>query len=174
MEPVLAMLRGINVSGRNRVPMADLKAFFEAQGHTGVQTYIQSGNVVFRAGAPLSGLEDRLSAHFGFPIPVLFRTRTEMEAIVSGNPFLQEEHTETDKLHVTFLEAAPDAGAASRLETLSYLPDRFILLGKDVFVYCPGGYGETKIHNLFFEKKLSVRATTRNWRSVNALTAMMT
>ncbi|MBO9637504.1 MAG: DUF1697 domain-containing protein [Siphonobacter aquaeclarae] len=173
MKRVLAMLRGINVSGRNRVPMADLKAFFEAQGHTDVRTYIQSGNVVFSPGASLSQLESQLFGHFGFEIPVLMRTTPEMEALVANNPFLLEEDIATDKLHVTFLEELPAKDAVSRLETLSFLPDRFIISGKEVYVYCPDGYGNTKIHNMFFEKKLGVRATTRNWKSVNELLSML-
>ena len=167
MPTYVALLRGINVGGARKVPMSDLRASFAALGHTDVRTYIQSGNVVFgaRSGTAArvrAALEARIAADFGFEVTVLLRTATELTATIKKNPF-------GDSAYVTFLEGAADARKVKTIDAGAYAPDEFAVSGREVFVHCPNGYGRTKINNTFFERKLSTRATTRNWNTVTLL-----
>jgi uncharacterized protein (DUF1697 family) len=163
----IALLRGINVGGARKVPMSDLRAIFDTLGHSDVRTYIQSGNVVFtaKAGAPArirAGIEKAIEAEFGFAVIVLLRTPAELAAIVKHNPF-------GTAAYVTFLDAAADRKAAAGIDPAPYAPDEFEVRGAEVFVRCPNGYGNTKINNAFFERKLATSATTRNWKTVLTL-----
>jgi uncharacterized protein (DUF1697 family) len=174
MESYLAILRGINVGGQRKIAMADLKQLFEANGFANVTTYIQSGNVAFRAekqsdAALARRLEALLETRFGFDVAVVVRTAAELRAVVDGNPFLQEPDVDVDKLHVTFLAQAPAADLLAKIAETAYLPDRFKIVDRDVYLYIPGGYGNTKLANNFFENKLKVKGTTRNWKTVNKL-----
>ena len=173
METYIAILRGINV-GKKQVVMADLKRLLETAGLSDVQTYIQSGNVVFRhekqdEKTMARRLETLLTANYGFDVPVLVRSAREWDETLAANPFLQRENTAPDKLHVTFLADAPEPALLEKLETVDFKPDEFAVVGRDVYLYCPDGYGRTKLSNTFFEKKLKVSATTRNWATVNKL-----
>jgi uncharacterized protein (DUF1697 family) len=173
----VAMLRGINVGGRKIVRMEKLRARFEALGFGRVRTYVQSGNVVFEAAkASSSNLSEiiggRISNAFGFPIPVVLRTSDEIEKIVRDNPFLSETGVDPSKLHITFLSALPAKDATVRLDGLNSLPDRFHVKAREIYLYCPNGYGRTKLSNTALEKQLSVGATTRNWRTVTTLARM--
>jgi uncharacterized protein (DUF1697 family) len=174
MQTYISILRGINVSGQKKVNMKELKAMYEGLGFQNVVTYIQSGNVLFRFAkeneqALAKKIEDAVKATFGFDVPVLVLTEKELKATIKSNPFLKEKDIQTDKLHVTFLQDKPEAANIKKTEELDFSPDRFVISGKDVFVYCPNGYGNTKINNNFFESKLKVKATTRNWKTVNEL-----
>jgi uncharacterized protein (DUF1697 family) len=153
--------------------MADLKKLYEELHFSHVTTYIQSGNVIFQ-GKPadthvLSKLiESRIDDTFGFDVPVIVRTVDEMRHIVKHNPFLKNRGQETDTLHVTFLSGQPETTDGVPDGKL-YAPDSFILSGKEVYLDCPNGYGNTKLNNTFFEKKLRVTATTRNWKTTCTL-----
>ncbi|KAA9354645.1 DUF1697 domain-containing protein [Larkinella humicola] len=178
MKTALAILRGINVSGQKRVPMNELKHLVEELNCQQVKTYVQSGNVVFTHSAAdeeqlRKQIEKKIVETFGFQVPVLIRSLNELTGIVAHNPFLQEDHTDLDKLHVTFLADVPDTLNRDKLKELAVGTDRFFLSGKELYVYCPGGYGNTKLSNTFFENKLKVTATTRNWKTVNELLKMM-
>lgn len=155
--------------------MPTLTQLYREQGFQNVISYIQSGNVVFDTPKRFSPvnlarrIEDFIGAQFGFQVPVLVRTLDEMKRTVSVNPFLKVKGIQPDKLYVTFLSELP---AEERTEAISQVEgssDRFVIIGKDVFLYCPGGYGKTRLSNNFFENKLGVSATTRNWKTVNML-----
>ena len=170
----VAMLRGINVSGQKIIKMQNLRDSFEALGFRRVRTYLQSGNVIFETVNASSKnlskrIEEKISSEFGFSVPLVLRTSSEMTQIVDDNSFLNEKGTDDSKLHVTFLSALPPKGALKRLEGLNALPDRFFIKGREVYLYCPDGYGRTKLSNNTLEKLLSLEATTRNWRTVSAL-----
>jgi uncharacterized protein (DUF1697 family) len=179
MTKYIAILRGINVGSNRKVPMAELKVLCSKLGLRNVQNYIQSGNLIFELAKPesIADLQDRLhqaiSETFGFDIPVIVRTALEMDESITSNPFLKEKDTDIDKLHLTFLKEEPSPELLERIIALQFLPDRFEIVGKDVFVYCENGYGRTKITNDFFEKKLKVQATTRNWKTVMKLHEMI-
>jgi len=177
MNVFLSMLRGINVGGK-KVPMAELREVYEGQKLKQVRTYIQSGNVIFEAkeSDPLKlekQLEKKISTHFGFEVPVVIRRKKEIEGVLKKNPFLKEKNIQEDKLYVTFLAALPEKELIDKTKVPDGTTDRFIISGKEIYLYCPGGYGETKLSNNFFEKKLKISATTRNWRTTNELLKMM-
>ncbi len=173
MPTYVSLLRGINVSGRNRIAMADLRALYEAHGHHDVTTYVQSGNVISRSSARTSvavarAMRRAIADDFGLDVTVLVRTPAELYRLLEGNPFLGHGNDVT-KLHVTFLAEPAAATRVKALDGDAFAPDRFAVHGREVYVHCPGGYGRTRIDNTFFERKLGVAATTRNWKTVTQL-----
>jgi uncharacterized protein (DUF1697 family) len=172
------MLRGVNVGARNKIKMKDLEALFGDLGHTSVVTYIQSGNVVFKARsksptALARGIEERLARDLGLEVTVLVRTKDDLAGVVRGNPFLRAG-ADTARLHVTFLAEKPDAALARAVEGFDAGADELKVVGREVFLHCPDGYGNTKLNNGFLEKKLDTRATTRNWNTVMKLLELAT
>ncbi len=177
MKKYIAILRGVNVSGHNIMPMKELKAAMEKTGFNSVATYIQSGNVVFEhTGTLESELADKLTAliktTFGHNVPVLVRTVGYIQQVYEANPFFIREDVDAEKLHITFLGEEPAQQNIDAANTYSYPPDEFVVEGKAVYVYCPNGYGNTKLTNTFFENKLKVAATTRNLKTVAKLIEM--
>ncbi len=174
METFVLLLRGINVGGRNRLPMADLCSLVGGLGATDVRTHLQSGNVVCSAGGPASGLAGSLSAALreqrGLTVPVVVRTARAWSAMVAANPFAAEPDA-PGSLHVTFLDGVPGADGVAGLEAASstFAPDRFAVVGPDVFLHVPGSYADTGLQNAVLERRLGRTATTRNWRTVRAL-----
>jgi uncharacterized protein (DUF1697 family) len=174
MNTYISMLRGINVSGQKKIRMAELKSLYESLSLTNVETYVQSGNVVFDSKEQdaiklRDSIESQIETAFGFSVPVLIRTGDEFKRIIESHPFAGEEAV---RVLVTFLYDRPEN---SKLEDLSHYKDKvdqFVIGEREIFLYCPGGYGKTKLSNAFFERKLDVIATTRNWKSVNALYQM--
>lgn len=179
MAKYISILRGINVNGARKIPMAALKLALENAGFQNVQTYIQSGNVVFdSAETDYHKLEVKIQAiiaeTFCFTdVPVIVRENSEWAGSISNNPFLKEANPDLEKLHLTFLKEQPSAENLETIRNLEFLPDRFQIIEKDIFVYCENGYGRSKITNDFFEKKLKVQATTRNWKTVMKLHEMV-
>lgn len=172
----VALLRGINVGGKNKLLMRDLSAMLVDSGCEDVQTYIQSGNVVFRAGSALAGhvpelISEVIAARFGYRVPVLTRTAGELAAIVRSNPFLGAG-AEPGKLHVGFLVSRPAAADVAGLDPHRSPPDEFAVMGRDVYFHCPQGLAGTKLTTHYFESKLSTTMTVRNWRTVSRLLAM--
>ena len=171
------MLRGINVTGHNTIKMQDLRTLCNKLGYRNVQTYVQSGNIVFEAtkGIPAT-LSNQISKGihdaYGFDVPVFIRTSEEMQRIISANPFLKEKDIDPSKLHVTFLSETPQTDSLRNLGKVSAGPDRFHAVRNEIYLYCPDGYGRTKLSNTMIEKTLSVGATTRNWRTSNTLLEM--
>jgi uncharacterized protein (DUF1697 family) len=178
MQTFISILRGINVSGQKKILMADLKVLYENLKFKDVRTYIQSGNVIFKSKEPLSDIEfekkieDQIFKKYDFHVPVIIRSEDEIRKIIAANPFLKEKNIDPKKLHVTFLSNIPDKENVESIEKMDFSPDKFMISGKEVYLYVPNGYGETKISNTFFEKKLKVKATTRNWNTVNKLSEL--
>ena len=175
MQTYISILRGINVSGQKKILMVDLKLLLEKMKFENVTTYIQSGNVVFKSSTELTDLElskkieTEIFKKYKFEVPVIIRTQQELENVISSNPFLKEKNINIEKLHVTFLSEKPNKGLLESIAHLNFSPDRFFINGKEVYLYIPESYGETKLSNKFFENKLKVTATTRNWKTVNKL-----
>ncbi|MEI6434221.1 MAG: DUF1697 domain-containing protein [Bacteroidota bacterium] len=175
MTTYISILRGINVSGQRKILMADLKAIYENLGFSNVATYIQSGNVVFSSGIGLTSpeiaqiIEKQILGQYGFEVPVIVRTLEQMKLTISRNPFLQMPDIDQEKLHVTFLSELPLESNVEKIVAHDFSPDRFTIIENDVYLYCPVSYGNTKLSNKFFESKLKVTATTRNWATVRRL-----
>lgn len=166
----MALLRGINVGGKNMLPMKSLAAMFVEAECGDVRTYIQSGNVVFRAkdtvarriGAIISGaILDR----FGLQVPVMTRTAVELRDAASHNPFLRAG-VDTATLHVAFLADRPVASKVDALDPKRSPPDRFTVRGREIYLHLPNGGGRTKLTNQYFDSKLGTTSTIRNWRTV--------
>ncbi|HXQ61408.1 MAG TPA: DUF1697 domain-containing protein [Acidimicrobiales bacterium] len=175
MTTYVAMLRGINVSGRNTLSMDDLRAVIVDAGGTDVRTYIQSGNAVFRSRSSSSAvekaLESRLHGALGTRIPVLVRTRDELGGVMGANPFVLRGE-DPKLLHVTFLDASPDPSVAAAARAKAADSDEHQVIGREVYLFCPNGYGRTTLTNTFFERRFDRQATTRNWRTVTTLVEM--
>ena len=174
MTTFISMLRGINVSGQKKVGMKVLKELYEAMGFGQVRTYIQSGNVVFEypdtdRSTLVSKIERGIEGRFGFEVPVVIRTKDELRRLITNSPFVGKEGT---KVHVTFLSAEPVKLATEEINVAKDEAEEFCISGREIYLFCPNGYGATKLSNAFLERKLKVSATTRNWRTVNTLLSM--
>jgi len=174
MSIYIAMLRGINVSGQKKILMADLRAHLEELGLDNVQTYIQSGNVVFDCEDATPEelqvkIEGQIAAKYGFEVPCQVKTPEKLVHVLNNNPF---EDKDTSRLYVTFLSEVPLQELVTKLEDYNYSPEEYILDKQNIYFYSPHGYGNAKMNNNFFENKLKVAATTRNWKTVNQLAAM--
>ncbi len=178
MISYVSLLRGINVSGHNMIKMAELKALCESLGLTNVSTYIQSGNVVYQTNRsdPVTigtSIERAIEKKFGFLVTVITRRPAELARVITACPFLGAEKIEENRLYVTFLKTKAEAALVKSLElAAAKSTHRHKIAGTEVYLYCPNGYGKTLLSNTFFEKQLKVRATTRNWKTVNTLYAM--
>lgn len=172
MNQYIAILRGINVGGNRKIKMADLKELFTGLGFTEISTYIQSGNVLFSSAkaedtmALGDKLEQAIAKTFGFDVPVIVRTVEELQQAVAANPFYASPDADIERLHLTFLKTTPEADKLDAINEINHSPDKFAIIGNHAFVYCSGRYSESKLTNAFFEKKLKVPATTRNWKTV--------
>ena len=169
----VALLRGINVGGKNKLPMADLSAMFTAAGCAAVRTYIQSGNVIYDAAAALAAevpgrVEAAIADRFGYRTPVVTRTAAELAAVLGGNPFL-ERGEEPDALHVVFLAAAPAAARVAALDPDRSPPDELVVRGREIYLRCPNGIARTRITNAYLDATLATTTTLRNWRTVQKL-----
>ncbi len=169
MNKKIAILRGINVGGKRKILMADLKSMCEKLGLKNVTTYIQSGNLIFNSDKPNSELENDLekaiTKKYGFDVPVIVRKDKELENSIDNNPFF-DKVADIKQLHLTFLKEKPKKENIEKVLTFNYEPDKFKIEDKDVFIFCTGKYHESKLTNNFFEKQLKVDTTTRNWKTV--------
>lgn len=174
MTTYISMLRGINVGGHKKVKMDILKQLYVELRYTNVQTYIQSGNIIFQTNdTETIDLAKKIRIQIlkvtGLDVPVLVLKLEEMKRIVENNPYLFDSTKNPNTFHVTFLSAIPDTIIIEKLKSIDYGADYFELLDKAIYIYCPSGYGKTKLTNTFFENKLKTIATSRNWKTVNEL-----
>ena len=174
MTVYVALLRGVNVGGNNKLPMATLRAVATECGFGDVQTYIQSGNAVLtsRSGAArvATALHDAILRETGVDSRVVIRTRAELEAIVVNNPFLARGADEK-LVHVSFMYPESTATLAA-VDASVYAPDEVAVIGADAFLHTPNGLGRSKIATESVIRKLGIQGTTRNWRTVTTLTEM--
>jgi uncharacterized protein (DUF1697 family) len=163
----VALLRGINVGGKNKLPMRALTALFEAAGCRAVSTYIQSGNVIFeaRSVAKLPVLiARRIEEAHGLRVPVIVRSAEELSAIARGNPYGDEEG-----VHVMFLAEAPSAARVAALDPRRSPPDEFTVAGANLYLRLPSGVARTRLTNDYFDRTLQTVSTLRNWRTLQKL-----
>ena len=177
MPTYICLLRGINVSGQKRIRMAEWKASLEALDIEDVQTYLQSGNAVFRAAATApeaaaSAVKAGIAKDFGFDVEVLVLSRSEIDRIADANPLFPRLGTDKTLFHATFLFQPVSKGDVEKLKLPAQAGEKVVGAGRVIYLYCPHGYGRTKLNNTFFEKALGVPATTRNWRTVLALKSL--
>lgn len=173
MPEYLSLLRGINVGGK-MIKMDPLKNLYESLGLSEVTTFIQSGNVLFNVkdqdpAEIKTKLQALIFTSFGLEVKVLIRTRDELREIIENNPFIKAGRTEMDKMHATLLEEKPKAEFLSSLTAVPSLKDEFRVVNREIYLLCLEGYGRTVFSNNFFERKLKVAATTRNWNTIQKL-----
>jgi uncharacterized protein (DUF1697 family) len=177
MPVYISMLRGINVGGHKLVKMEKLRSAFEALGFASVQTYIQSGNVVFRArksstSALSKKIEEKIAEEFGFSVSVITRSSDELEKTIRSNSFVNQPGIDPERLHVMFLSEAPAPAALKKLSDLTAAPDRCHGLGTEIYFYLPNGASQSVLMKSPVDRILAVVTTTRNWRTVNAIHKM--
>ena len=165
------LLRAVNVSGHGILPMAELATLCTAAGCRNARTYLASGNVVFEAPAALArALPGKLAAaidkRFGFAPTVMLREHAELAAIAKANPF---PRAAPKALHVAFLDDEPGRAAIASLDPARSPGDEFVVRGREIYVCYAQGAGKTKLSNAYFEAKLGVRGTMRNWNTLTAL-----
>ncbi len=170
----ISLLRGINVGGKNKIKMEQIKTLYQELGHTAVRSYIQSGNLVFESSSintthMAQEIKQGIKEHFDLDIESLVITHQELDTIYQDFPFKMEPLEQASSLAVIFLSEVPTADNVEILMSYVHTPEQFLAVGKHLYVYLPNGFSKTKLTNVFIEKKLKVVATTRNWKTVTKL-----
>ncbi|HEY7036367.1 MAG TPA: DUF1697 domain-containing protein [Thermomicrobiales bacterium] len=173
----VALLRGVNVGGKNKLPMKDLKELFVAAGAENVRTYIQSGNVVFEVDRDASArhadlITKQIQERLGIRTTLVLRTVEQIEEVLAENPFLKSGAA-VDELYVAFLAERPSQERVAALDPDRSPPDEFVVHGQDIYMRFPNGAGRTKLTTDYFDSKLRTTSTARNWRTVTKLLEMM-
>jgi uncharacterized protein (DUF1697 family) len=178
LKKYISLLRGINVSGQKKIKMVDLKTLYETLGFTDVLTYIQSGNVIFNSEIKdkfelITKLEEAVQTRYCFHVPVQICTLNDLNDVLSKLPFKNLNADEDGaKVYISFLSEKPATEKVPALQTHVVEPEKLVVNDQIVYLYCPNGYGRTKLSNTFIEKKLGVAATTRNLRTVAKLSTL--
>jgi uncharacterized protein (DUF1697 family) len=177
MRTYISILRGINVGGNRIIKMEALREMYEEMGFENIQSYIQSGNVIFqykdsKTNDLASKVSHQIAARFGFEVPVILMELNELETLVSENPFAKETNRDISFMHLTFLSEIPDPEKFGKISNEYRTSDEYRYFDKVIYLYCPNGYGKTMFTNGFFEKILDVTATTRNWKTALELLNM--
>jgi uncharacterized protein (DUF1697 family) len=163
------------MAGHYPVKMADLSALYKCIGFNDAETYIQSGNVVFTCEDSLtvSGavkkIEKSVLEKFGYNVSVMIRTVADLKNIILLNPFVQEENFDPSKMVAILLYERSTETQIQKMKGIDYPPDKFQIIDREVFVYCPNGFGRSKLYTNFFEKKMGVVGTARNWKTITTL-----
>ena len=172
MQTYIALLRGINVSGQKKIKMADLKVHLENLNFENVRTYIQSGNVIFESTrTDATDLANTIKAEilkqYGFDVPTLVLTSAYIKTVLKNIPWTKDKNT--DKMYFTLLHEVPSEENIEVVRKISHPPEEFVIDKNVIYFYSPNGYGRAKMNNNFFENKLKVKATTRNWKTLNKI-----
>lgn len=182
MTIYIALLRGINVGGKNMIKMAELKRMFEGMGLSRVKTYIQSGNVLFETDEEeeilCKRLEQEIKRAFGFAVSVILRTSEELKQVAENCPFSDEELSaaettaEGESLYVSFFQKAPSQEGLERLNAVKSESDEYRIEGRDIYLLFHQSIRNSKLANNL--QKLNVPVTVRNWKTINKLVALAT
>jgi len=170
MPTYICLVRGINVGGRNMIPMAELRTVCTDLGWMDVRTYIQSGNLFLRSTAAPekleSDLEHAIARHFGLDVSVLVRLATDWPAYVAGNPFPEESEREPHLVMLALSKAPPRSKAVQSLLERANKGEQIVQVDEALWVYFPGGAGTTRLSSAIFDKLVGSPVTMRNWRTV--------
>jgi len=177
MTVIISMLRGVNVGGRNKIKMEALRALYESVKLHDAQTYVQSGNVIFRTDERdllrlAMRIEDGIEKKFGFCPDVILRTAAEMRDVIARNPFAKRRGIEPGKLLVSFLVSDPGEEGREKLRQMNCDPEELRIEGREVYIYFPNGMGRSKLPWARLHKILKTPATGRNWNSVTKMLEM--
>lgn len=171
MKTYISILRGINVSGQNLIKMNALKEAYTDLGLKNVNTYIQSGNVIFQSeeGELKQKISEQIQKRFGFEVPLIILSVDDLKQIVENSPYKDDVTKDISHLYVTVLSSKlvnPNIELAKAKQSPK---EEFVVIENIVYLYCPNGYGKTKLTNVFWENLLKMKATTRNWKTINEL-----
>jgi uncharacterized protein (DUF1697 family) len=179
METYIALLRGINVSGSKKIKMVDLRQHLQELALHNIQTYIQSGNIIFefesgKAGHLKGVIREKISEKYGFDVSTRVVTVDEIKYIAEQAPFLKDETKDHNRIFITFLEELPMPGAVEKLKTYASAPEEIVFDQHIIYFYSPGNYARAKLNNNFLEKKLKQETTTRNLKTLNKIISLVT
>lgn len=179
MAKYISILRGINVSGQKKIKMAQLREHYTSLGFEDVTSYIQSGNVFFNSQIDdiptlVSMIETMIRENYGFEVPIIIRTADDLEKVIETNPHTHVPEEKFNVYIVTFLEEAPTAEACAQIPEIGPADEQTVIVGREVYTFYPNGSGRSKMTTNYFEKKLGVTATARNWKSVRKLLELAT
>jgi uncharacterized protein (DUF1697 family) len=174
MKVVISMLRGINLAQHRRIKMDALRALYESLGLRDPQTYVQSGNVVFKTRerslpALRKHIEGAIQQSFRFHSDVILRTTSEMRDVIAKNPFATRKEIEPGKLLVTFLVSEPSSEAREKFLAIKTDPEELRINGRELYIYYPNGIGRSKLSPALIDRALKIPGTGRNWNSVTNL-----
>jgi len=167
------------MAGHNLIKMTELSELFITLGFHDVKTYIQSGNVIFRnpdkkpASLISINIEKAIQEKFNLNVAVMTRTSGELRNLFSENPFLDEPGFDPAKNAVIFLNEKPTDDQIRKVEDIDFPPDKFRISDREIFIYCPNGFGKTKLYTGFFEKKMGVIGTARNWKTITTILGLI-
>ncbi|WP_420581834.1 DUF1697 domain-containing protein [Reichenbachiella sp.] len=178
MTKYIALLRGINVSGQKLIKMDALRTSLSKLGYDNIQTYIQSGNIVFETSESNqkkieSQIHENIKGTFGFDVPVIVRSQKEWKETFSNNPFVNDRSEEITKLYVTILADAPSQENLKVLEDFHSGPEEFSMVGSNLYLFYANGAGKSKLDHNTIERKLKVKGTSRNWKTTTKLMEML-
>ncbi len=178
MTTYAAFLRAVNMTGHNTIRMAELSDMFRKLGFSDAETYIQSGNIIFNSSgkqdeAGLTSLiEAGITKRFGHSVRAMLRSLPEIESFRARNPYLNEDNFDQTRMAVLMLHEAPDENQILKVKDIDYPPDKFQISGKEIYIFCPNGFGKTKLYTNFFENKMKVTGTARNWKTILTILEM--
>ncbi len=173
MPVYISMLRGVNVGGHNLVKMDALRDLYTSLKLENPQSYVQSGNVIFRSKktdeiALAKTIQSAIDKTFGFRPEIILRNSSEMRSVIAANPFAKRDGIEPNKLNIGFLLTKPSVESSKKLESLPAMPEELHLLGRELYIYFPDGMGRSKLPPLL-DRLLKIPTTVRNWNSVTKL-----
>jgi uncharacterized protein (DUF1697 family) len=167
------------MTGHNSIKMAELSQLFSLLGYKKNITYIQSGNVIFNADKEAASesemsqrIEKAIFDKYGYKVPAMIRTYEELKSLFSANPYLDILDFDPSKMAVVFLHEIVSDSQIEKMRNINYPPDKYQISGREIFIYCPNGFGRTKLYTNFFEDKMKVTGTARNWKTITAILSM--
>ena len=173
MKTYVALLRGINVGGHKKVSMAELRELLTNAGFQNVQTYIQSGNVIFQSSEKANVLENIMRHvimnHFKFKLPVIIKSRDELLSIFNACPFEKENQ---ENSYFIIFNRIPERELIDKVDEIAFETDEIMIIKDCLYLYCSLGYGQTKFNMNSFERKLNVLATSRNYKTMVKLLSL--
>lgn len=179
MAVIISMLRAVNVGGHNKIKMDALRALYQSLKLREAQTYIQSGNVIFRTEARdlvllTKRIQDGFARKFGIRCPVILRTASEMRKVMARNPFATRRGIDPSRFLVTFLASEPGAEAREKVLAIKTAPEELRMDGREVYIYFPNGMARPKVSWAVIERILKTPGTGRNWNTVTSLLEIAT
>jgi uncharacterized protein (DUF1697 family) len=177
MAAAVSLLRGVNVGGHHKVAMEELRKLYESLGLRDAQTYVQSGNVVFRTDARdftrlSKRIADAIEQEFAFRPGVILRTAAGLRDVIAANPFASRRDLDPRKLLVQFLASEPPADARERILRIESEPEELRMAGRELYIYYPNGMARPKVAWTLIERILQTPCTGRNWNTVGKLLEM--